>query len=172
MVQKVLIRTPGANQQYTPLTASAGAASAGNLVALGADGLIDPTMLPETSGGDGGRAVTASEALAAGAFVNLFNNSGTVAMRNADNSNTRPAHGYVKAAVASAASGTFYDLDGVNDQLTGLTPGSTYYLGTGGAVLATPLDPTTAATGLIDQPLGVALSATELKTNDYDYVVL
>lgn len=170
MVDKVLRRVNGQTQQYTPITSSGGAADAGKLVALGADGKLDPTTY--NGSGPSSRSIPASEAIAAGRLVNMYSNAGVVNVRLADNSNGRPAHGYVLAAVASAASAAVYDLDGVNSQLTGLTPGSTYYLGTAGGVITPALDATTAATGAIDQKIGVALSATELDTDDYDYVVL
>lgn len=169
MVDKVLRRVNGQNQQYTPITASAGAADAGKIPALGADGKLDPTLYSAGSG-PASRAIVASEAIAAGKLVNFYLNAGALNMRLADNSNGRPAHGYVLAAVASAATGAAYDLDGVNSQLTGLTIGATYYLGTAGGVITPALDAAT-ATG-IDQKIGVALSATELDTDDYDYVVL
>ncbi|MFK3971124.1 hypothetical protein ACI2KS_10395 [Pseudomonas sp. NPDC087358] len=171
MVDKVLRRVNGQNQQYTPITSSAGAADAGKIPALGADGKLDPTLYNAGSG-PASRSIPASEAIAAGKLVNMYANAGVVNVRLADNSNGRPAHGYVLAAVASSASATVYDLDGVNSQLTGLTPGSTYYLGTAGGVVTPALDATSATAGSIDQKIGVALSATELDTDDYDYVVL
>lgn len=125
------------------------------------------------NGADPSQPVVASEALAAGRFVNLYANAGVLNARLADNSNNRPAHGFVRSAAASAATATVYPMDGINSALTGLTIGGTYYLGTAGAALATPLDATdTANNGKIDQKLGVAKSATELLTDDYDYVVL
>jgi hypothetical protein len=169
VVDKVLRRVNGQNQQYTPIVASAGAADAGKIPALGADGKLDPTLY-NAGAGPASRAIVASEAIAAGKLVNFYLNAGALNMRLADNSNGRPAHGYVLAAVASGATGAAYDLDGVNSQLTGLTIGATYYLGTAGGVITPALDATT-ATG-IDQKIGVALSATELDTDDYDYVVL
>lgn len=171
MVDKVLRRVNGQNQQYTPIVASAGAADAGKIPALGPDGKLDPTLYNAGSG-PASRAIVASEAIAAGKLVNFYLNAGALNMRLADNSNGRPAHGYVLAAVASGATGAAYDLDGVNSQLTGLTIGATYYLGTAGGVTTPALDSTTATAGSIDQKIGVALSATELDTDDYDYVVL
>lgn len=94
-------------------------------------------------------------------------------MRLADNSNARPATGFVKASFASGVDATVYPLDSTNDQLSGLTVGTVYYLGTIGGVIATPLDAADDAnTGKIDQRLGIAKSDTELLTDDYDYVVL
>lgn len=171
MVDKVLRRVGGKTVQYTPATSSSGAADAGKIPALGADGKLDPTMY-NAGGGPASRSIPASEALTAGNLVNMYSNAGTVNVRKADNSNSRPAHGFVLAGVASGASATVYDLDGVLSGLSGLTPGADYYLGTAGAVITPAVDATTAATGTIDQRIGVALSATELDTDDYDYVVV
>lgn len=171
MVDKVLRRLNGQTVQYTPVVASAGATDGGKLIALGPDGKIDTSMYnPGT--GVSTRPIVSSEAIGAGKFVNEYLNAGVLNIRLADNSNNRPAHGFVIAAVASAGTGAVYDLDAVNSALTGLTIGSDYYLGTAGAAVATPVDATAAATGTIDQKLGKALSATELKTQDFDYVVI
>jgi hypothetical protein len=100
-----------------------------------------------------GRAVTASQTLAAGDLVNLHTVTGALRMRKADATDTtKPAHGFVRAGVASAAAGTFYGPGQINDAVAGLTPGATYWLS------ATP--PSTSTNG--DQEVGQALSATEL----------
>lgn len=172
MVDKLLQRKNGKTQQYTPATQSAGAADAGKAVALNTSGKIDSTMMPDGVGA-ATRTAPASEALTAGAFINEYANNSALAVRLADNSNTRPATGFVKVAVASGGTATIWPLDSTNDQLSSLTIGTDYYLGTAGGVLATPLDATdTAQAGKIDQRLGRARSATELVTDDYDYVVL
>lgn len=171
MPQKILIRDQGVTKQYTPKDVSAGVADAGAVVALGSNGKLSMTVLPDGLG-DGTRMAQASEALVAGNFVQEFSAAGVWSVRKADNSNGRYATGFVKVGVASAAQATVYPLDGVNDQLTGLTIGSIYYLGTAGAVISTPLNAATATTGTIDQKLGIARSATELVTDDSDYVVL
>lgn len=172
MPQKILIRQSGVTRQYTPKDVSTGAADAGNIVALGSNGRIDMTMLPSGIG-DGTRLGTASEALQAGNFVQEFAEGGVWSVRKADNSNGRYATGFVRGSVAAAAQATVYPLDGVNDQLTGLTIGSNYFLGTAGAAIPTALDAALVANaGLIDQKLGRAKSATELVTDDFDYVIL
>jgi hypothetical protein len=171
VVDKVLRRLNGQTVQYTPIVASAGAADSGKLVALGPDGKLDSSTYNAGSGVST-RPIVASEAIGAGKFVNEYLNAGALNIRLADNSNNRPAHGFVIAAVASAGTGAVYDMDAVNSGLTGLTIGSDYYLGTAGSAIVTPVDATTAATGTIDQKLGKALSATELKTQDFDYVVI
>lgn len=172
MVDKLLQRKAGKNQQYTPVTQSAGSADAGKLPALNSSGKLDSTLMPDGIGAQT-RTATATEALTAGVFVNEYANAGVMSVRLADNSNSRPATGFVKTGFASSAVATIWPLDSTNDQLTGLTLGTDYYLGTAGGVLATPLDATDAAqAGKIDQKLGKARSATELVTDDYDYVVL
>lgn len=171
MVDKVLFRQQGVTKQYTPVQTSAGAADAGKIPALGTDGKLDTSLY--NVGGDPSYPITASEAIGVGKFFNLQSDSGTLKARLADNSNGRPAHGFVRVAVAAAAQGTGYPLDVVNNSLTGLTVGTVYYLGIAGAVIAAPLDATVAGNaGYIDQKLGMATSATELATDDYDYVVL
>jgi hypothetical protein len=151
--------------------ASAGAADSGKLVALGSDGKLDPSTYNAGSGVST-TPYPATEAIGAGKFVNIYANAGVMSVRLADNSNNRPAHGFVIAAVANAAQAAVYDLDATNTALTGLTVGATYYLGTAGGVITPALDATTAAVGAIDQKLGFARSATELKTDDFDFVVL
>lgn len=144
---------------------SAGVADAGKIIKTDAGGLIDPSFLPST----GDISVEASEALSAGDYVNLFDDSGTVRMRLADNSNGRPADGYVLTAVAPLATGVIKPLHvGVNNQLAGLTLGSRYFLGTAGAVVLTP----PSASGETVQCLGIARSATELYQQPEDPVLI
>lgn len=171
MVDKVLRRVAGRTEQYTPVQQSAGAADAGKIPALNAEGKLDPSMY-DAGAGEQTLPVPTSEALGAGKFVNLWNDAGTLKARLADNSNNRPADGFVKDAVSLAATATVYPLDAVNPSLTGLTVGADYYLGTAGGVITPALDATSAPAGSIDQKLGKAKSATELVTDDYDYVVL
>lgn len=170
MTDKLLYREGGETKQYKPVQASAGSADAGKVPALNSEGKIDDSMLDI---GEQSLPVPASEALGAGKFVNLWSDAGTLKARLADNSNGRPAHGFVKGAVAPAATATVFPLDAVNTALTGLTVGASYYLGTAGGVITPALDASDDGNaGAIDQKLGMAKSATELVTDDYDYVVL
>lgn len=103
--------------------------------------------------------LTASENLAAGAMVNIWNSSGAK-MRNANaTDNTKPAHGFVLAAVTSGHVGIFYGPGQINNQLVGLTPGTAYFLDTtnGDINAVAP-----SSSGNLIQELGVALSATQL----------
>lgn len=171
MADKLLQRQDGVTRQYEPTTVSAGAADAGKVPALSSDGKLDPSMYEP--GSDPTEPINASEELLAGRFVNKWNDGGTLKVRLADNSNNRPAHGFVRTTAAADATATVYPLDAVNDALTGLTVAAVYYLGTAGGVIATPLDAEDDGNaGYIDQKLGIAKSGTELSTDDYDYVVL
>lgn len=146
---------------------SAGAGDANKIVALDSSGKLDVSLLPVGVGPDVSL-VTASEALAAGDYVNIYSNSGTPNVRKADNSNDRPAMGFVKSSVSNAATATVY-FEGPNDAKSGLTVGARYYLGTAGAVTNTP----PASPGaLISQFVGIAVSATVINTDIDDEIVL
>lgn len=145
-------------------TTSVGAGSSGKVVALGASGKIDESMLP--TGPELATAV-ASEAISAGNLVNIYSNAGVSTMRKADAASNRPANGYVLAAVASAATGTYYS-DGRITGLSGLTAGTSLWLGAAGATSSTA--PT--ATGSIQQRIGHASSATEIMFNPDPQTVL
>lgn len=172
MAQRFLARVSGQTKQVEANTTSAGAADAGKIPALDASGKIDNSMMPNGVGA-ATQILPASENLSNGSFVNIWSDSGTARVRLADNSNGREADGYVLAAVTSGNNATVYPLDGTNSSLSGLTPGAKYYLGTAGAVTATPLDETSGANAnKVSQYLGKAKSATELMTTDDPAVVL
>jgi len=168
--QGFLARVAGRTKQIFGIQTSAGAADAGKIPALNSAGVVDITMLPS---GVGQNIVTAiaTESLAVGAMVNLFATGAVWNARNADNSSNREAWGFVIAAVASSGVATVYRLGTTNASMTALTVGGDYYLGTVGAVIATPLDPVT-GTGKTDQYIGRAKSATELVTEEYEPILL
>lgn len=149
---------------------SGGAGNAGDLVSLDDTGRIDSSMMPTGFGAETTTAV-ASEALAAGDYVNLYSNAGVLNVRKADASGgvAKMAHGYVLAAVSNAGTATIY-YGNLNNQKTGLTIGSQYWISgaTPGAVVSTP--PST--TAHIVQMLGVARSATEILTEIQQPIVL
>lgn len=144
--------TTGFAAETEPTVVSTGAPQAGDIVALDGGGKLDVSVLPNGVG-PATFTATATEALTAGDFVERH--SGGV--RLADNTNSRPADGYVIANVANAATATVY-FGGVNNQRAGLTAGDRLFLTTAGDVTNTP--PTTA--GHYSQYLGRALSATEM----------
>ncbi|WP_462382331.1 hypothetical protein [Pseudomonas sp. Marseille-QA0892] len=175
MAAKSFIRLVGGKlRQIAATVVSTGAGNGGDIVALDDTGKLDPSVMP-TGIGANTNVGTASEALTAGSFVQFFTNAGALGVRKADNSNNRPADGYVTANVANGSQATVYPLDGTNSNLTGLTPGADYWLGTAGGVIAVPLDETLPAnqgTNKVSQYLGKAQSATALITTDSDAVVL
>lgn len=156
-----LIDDNGGFAYVSPITTSSGVSDANKIAQTGSTGKFDESLLPDGIGADIVVA-PASETLSAGAFVNLWNDSGTLKARNADASagKTKKADGYVKAAVSSGANASVYK-DGFNTQLSSLTIAGDYYLSatTPGAVTATA--PTTAT--YISQHLGKATAATTLQ---------
>lgn len=170
--QGFLARVAGKTKQLFGIQSSTGAPDAGKIPALDATGKFDMSFLPTGIGANTVSAVT-SEALTAGAFVNLFDNNGVMGARLADNSNGRPAHGYVNSAVASGVAATVNRLNTMNSNRSGLTAGKEYWLGTAGGVIPTPLDPADPANvNKADQYLGIAKSATELVTAEFQAVYL
>ena len=133
---------------------SAGAGNAGDLVSLNDTGRIDNSMMPVGIGADT-YTITASETLAAGDWVNVWNDSGAK-VRKADATTAgKEAHGFVMSAVTSGNPATVY-FEGTNTQVTGQTPGPVYLQTTAGAGGAT----IPSASGNVVQQIGVAVSAT------------
>jgi hypothetical protein len=132
--------------------------SASKVVKLDASGKLDVTVMPTGIGADTA-ALVASEALAAGDLVNIWNSAGVANVRKADGSvSGKEAHGFVLSAFASAATATVY-FEGTNTQCTGLTPGVQYLSGAtaGKSAAAAPT-----GTGKVVQVVGFALSATSM----------
>lgn len=131
-------------------------AAANKLAKLDASGRLDLTVMPVGIGSDTAP-ITASEALAAGDFINIWNNGGTANVRKADASTSgKEANGFVLSAVANGGSATVH-FEGDNNQVTGLTPGAQYLSATTpGKATATP----PSGSGQVVQPIGVAYSAT------------
>jgi len=102
----------------------------------------------------------ASEDLAPGDLVNIHAVSGAAKVRKASATDaTRPAHGFVKAAVSAGGEATVWFGGQVNDAVSGLSPGALYYLGTtGGGITSAALT----ANGNLDQEVGFAISASQL----------
>ncbi|MGA6208063.1 hypothetical protein ACPESR_25250 [Nocardia testacea] len=159
-------KTTGQITEREALVVSAGAGDAGKIVALDASGRIDSSMMPVGIGADTA-SIQASEALAAGDFVNVHNASGA-RVRKADGTTAgKEAHGFVLAAVTSGAQATVY-FEGTNTQVSGLTPGVQFLATTAGTATATA----PAAAGNVIQRVGVATSATALNFEPGVAVVL
>jgi hypothetical protein len=142
--------------------------SAGKIVKLDGSGKLDSTVMPVGIGADTS-SIIASEALAAGDLVNIYNNAGTANCRKADaNTVGKEAHGFVLVGVASLAAATVY-FEGSNTAQTTLTPGNQFLSATT-AGKATATAPT--GTGKIVQRVGFATSATSFNFQSNDPIVL
>lgn len=103
----------------------------------------------------GGKLLTFTEAITYGQMVSIYNVPPEAGRLANATGNTKVAHGFCLAAGLIACSG-------IIEALTGLVPGAIYYLSTvgGGITVTKP-----AAVGNIVQPVGFALSPTELYFN-------
>ena len=190
---KLIKNNAGTLTEETTLITSAGAADANKVPALNANGVLDDTILNATVTSSANKTVkldaagkldasvmpagigadtaiiVASEALADGDLVNVWNNAGTANVRKADaNSAGKEAHGFVLAAVASSASATVY-FEGTNSHCTGLTPGIQFLSS------STPGKSGTSAptgTGKIVQTVGLAINATTINFESGSPIVL
>lgn len=107
--------------------------------------------------------ITASEAIANGAMINLWSNSGVLEARNANaTDNTKICDGFtVNGAIAVNAVGEVQLNSGITE-INGLTPGARYWLSTSnGLVASSPA----VASGNVEQYLGVAIDSTHLSVN-------
>ena len=169
MADKYLKQENGVLKEQEATVQSTGATDAGKIVALDTSGKLDNSVLP-TGVGDETKIVPAYEDLSAGDFVNFFDDAGTVKVRKADASTSgKYADGFVLTAVTTGNNATVY-LSGINNQLTGLTGGSYYYLSASipGAGTTTP----PSGSGEVVQRLGKALSATEIAFQPGDSIIL
>ena len=155
MAAKKLLRLiGGVITEVFGVQTSAGAGNAGDIVALDDTGRIDNSMMPVGIGADTAT-ITASETLAAGDWVNVWNGAGAE-VRKADATTAgKEAHGFVLSAVTSGNPATVY-FEGTNTQVTGQTPGPVYLQTTAGAGGTT----IPSAAGNVVQQIGVAVSAT------------
>lgn len=156
MAAKKLLRlVGGVITEVFGVQTSAGAGNAGDIVALDDTGRIDNSLMPVGIGADT-TVIDASEGLAAGDWVNVWNDAGTAKVRKADATAAgKEAHGFVLASVSSGNPATVY-FEGTNTQVTGQTPGAVYLQTTAGAgAAAVP-----SASGNVVQQVGVAVSAT------------
>jgi len=146
------------------INASTGAGDASKIVRTDGTGRLDSSLLPVGIGADT-LSIEASETLAAGDFVNIFDDTGTAKVRKADATNGRDANGFVLSGVTSGNNIDVY-FEGTNTQLSGMTIGARQYLGATGSVTETP----NTTSGQIHQYLGKASSATELNVELADCI--
>lgn len=147
-------------------SSSAGAADAAKLAQLGGDGRLDSTMLPIGIGADTG-IITASEALAAGDFVNIWNSTGAKARKADATVAGKQADGFVLVGVSASAPATVY-FEGTNTAVTGQVPGPVFLSTTAGQATDTP----PSASGNIQQPIGTATSTTSINFQSHRPVTI
>lgn len=148
-------------------TATGGAGQASKIPALDLSGRLDATMMPTGIGAETS-AIEAFGALAAGDFVNVFNDGGIAKVRKADASTgVAPANGFVLSAYTAGQIATVY-WGGLNNQVSGLTPGMHFLSTTPGA--SNHVAPS--ATGNIVQRLGFAVSSTVINFQPQDPILL
>ena len=154
MANKYLYNNAGTITEREGLVTSIGAGDAGKIPALDAAGRLDNSVMPSGIGADTA-AITTSEALAAGDYVNIWNSTGAKARKADATVAGKEAHGFVLASVASGATATVY-FEGPNTAVTGQTPGPVFLSTTAGTgQTAAP-----SGSGNVVQRLGVATSAT------------
>lgn len=138
---------------------STGGNEAGDIVALDDTGRIDNSVLP-VGLGDDAATIVASENLAAGDWVNIWDDAGTVKCRKADaTTNGKDVTGFVLAS-ASLGTNAYIYFEGTNTTVTGMTPGALVYLSTSAGVgVHTP--PVSA--GNVVQKIGRAVSTTSVQ---------
>jgi hypothetical protein len=164
--EKFLYNNAGTVTEKISIQTSAGAGDAGKIVGLDATGRFDTSVMPVGLGADTA-SVTASEALAAGDLVNIWNSTGAK-VRKADATTAgKEAHGFVLAAVSSSATATVY-FEGTDTGVTGLTPGVNYLATTAGTATATP----PSGSGNVVQRVGFATAATALNFQSLSPIVL
>lgn len=164
--QKPLQLVNGVLTEVQATDVSTGAPDAGKIPALGSGGTFDTSLMPPGLGVDI-NVLPATENLAAGNFVNIYSNSGTMSARKAD-ANGKPANGYVSASVTSGQNASVIRR-GTNSQLSGLTVGANYYLSNATPGEVTTTVPTTA--GHILQFIGIAHSTSALSFDYSGYIV-
>lgn len=163
------VNVDGIVEEQEATVASTGVAEAGDLVALGSDGKLDPTVLP-VGVGPQTKMIAASENMTAPCIVNIHNSSGEK-VRYADASaagGSKKAVGFILANAVTPNPVAVY-FEGEISGLTGLTPGTTYFLSdsTPGGLIDTPVT----TTGRILQKIGIATSATSIDFEPADPII-
>lgn len=168
MADKYLYNNSGTITEKAAIQTSAGAGDAGKIPAVDSTGKLDTTFMPVGIAAPSA-IITASEALAAGDFVNVWNSTGAK-VRKADASTSgKEAHGFVLSAVSNAAPATVYFPGEENTQVTGATPGVVFLSASipGGFTSTAP-----SGSGQVVQRLGSAVSATEIVFMPSEPIVL
>jgi hypothetical protein len=164
---KYLNLTGGLPAQESAVNTAAGAGDANKIARLDSTGKWDPSMMPVGVVPEV-LTVTASEAISAGDWVNLWNSTGLKARKADATVAGKEAHGFALAAISNGATGSIY-LEGLNTQVTGKTAGDRQFLSTTAGASTT-----TAPSGAGNQAqvLGVAVSATSISFKPSDPITV
>jgi len=166
MADKYIRNNAGTLTEKEATVISAGAGDAGEIVALDNTGRLDNSVMP-VGFGDDTAVVTAGENLAAGDFVNVYNDSGAK-VRKADATTAgKEAHGFVLSAFDSGDPANVY-FEGTNTQVSGATAGIVYLATSAGGFTSTA----PSSSGNVVQKLGVAVSATAISFEGQQPIVL
>src|SRR5512139_3232941 len=95
---KYLYNNSGVLTEKTAIQSSAGAGDAGKIPALDAGGKLHSSMMPTGTATETDD-ITASEALSAGDFVNIYDSAGAKCRKADATTAGKEAHGFVLAAV-------------------------------------------------------------------------
>jgi len=147
-------------------TTSAGAGDSGKLPAVDGSGRLDNSFMPVGIGADTA-AISTSETLAAGDFVNIWDSTGAKVRKADATTSGKEAHGFVLAAFTHPTTATVY-FEGTNTGVTGKTPGVQFLQTTAGTSGSTA----PSASGNVVQKLGVATSATAINFEPQQPIVL
>lgn len=168
MADKYIYLNNGVPTEREAIASSVGAGDAGKIPALNSSGKLAESMMPTGIGADTATIAT-SENLAAGDFVNIYDDGGTPTARKADASTAgKEAHGYVLASTTAPGNAEVY-FEGSNDQVSGVTAGKVYLsaVSPGGFVTTPP-----SGSGNVVQQLGVGTSATSINVELGQHYVL
>lgn len=163
---KYITNASGTLTEVATLVTSAGSGDSGKIPSLDGAGRLDTSFMPTGIGADTA-VIVASEALAAGDLVNIWNSTGAKVRKADATSVGKEAHGFVTASVLSSGNATVY-FEGSNPGVTGLTPGVQYLTTTAGTASATP----PSGSGNVVQRVGFAPSATSLNFDSGTPIVL
>jgi len=158
LADKYLFDNAGTTTEREVTVVSGGAGNAGDAVGLDGGGLLDISVMPSGVGADT-VVIAASENLAAGDFVNIWNDTGVIKVRKADATTSgKPPDGFVLAVVTSGNNATVYR-SGSNNQLSSLTVGTQYFLTTTAGLASTTAP---SASGNAVWVVGKSTSATSI----------
>lgn len=136
--QRFIVLASGKLREVAAVIASLGAADGEKVPALDTNGRLHPSVMPigvtpEVT------ILEASESIAAGRLVNIYDDLGVAKARLADKTNGRKCDGYVLEGVSIGQQVPVYH-EGSNTAVAALTPGARYYLDATGQITATPAE--------------------------------